>query len=166
VLAIHDGMWRFYMIYQDKQATCQAYLEKFQNCVDVLDHCGGLIGHIPGLVNSMLEESNIDPNTATKEQIDVALEATQDEYLAVAFLLGSDRNRYGKLNGNLENGYMQGQDRYPKTLTSAYSLLTNWKQDARNIMRFLGPCHSPTPMAMKMRNMPSIQMGKNQRKIG
>jgi hypothetical protein len=28
----------------------------------------------------------------------------------------------------------------PKTLTSAYSLLTNWKQeDARNIIRFLGP---------------------------
>jgi hypothetical protein len=107
--------------------TCQAYLEKFQNCVHVLEHCGGTIGHVPGLVNAMLESNGIDANTATKEHIADARKATQEEYLAIAFLLGSDCNRYGKLVKNLEKDYTQGQDRYPKTLTSAYSLLTNWK---------------------------------------
>jgi hypothetical protein len=138
-LAIHEGMKRFYSIYQDKHATCQSYLEKFQNCVDVLDHCGGSIGHIPGLVNATLMDNNIDFLTASKEEMADAVKASQDKYLAVAFILGSDRNRYGKLIENLENDYTQGQNRYPTTLTSAYGLLTNWKQEARNNMRFLGP---------------------------
>jgi hypothetical protein len=34
--------------------TCQAYLEKFQNAVDVLEHCGGLIGQLPGLDSMVL----------------------------------------------------------------------------------------------------------------
>jgi hypothetical protein len=127
------------MIYQDKQATCQAYLEKFQNCVDVLEHFGGTIGHVPGLVKGVLELDCINADSATPEEIPDATKATQEEYLTMAFLLGSNHNQYGKLIKNLENHYAQGQDRYPKTLMSAYSLLTNWKQDAHNIMRFLGP---------------------------
>jgi hypothetical protein len=30
---------------------------------------------------------------------------------------------------DLENGFLQGQDRYPKTVTAAFTLLTNWKQN-------------------------------------
>jgi hypothetical protein len=138
-LAIHDGMRRFYLIHQDKHTTCQSYLEKFQNCVDVLDHCGGSLGHLPALASALLESNGIAPDNATAEQAAEAIKNTQDQYLAIAFLLGSDRARYGKLIENLENDHTQGQDRYPKTLTSAYSLLTNWKQDATNHMRFLGP---------------------------
>jgi hypothetical protein len=134
-LAIHDGMKRFYMIHQEKTSTCQAYLEKFQNCVDVLEHCSGTVGHIPGLVDTYLQDGNaVDSDNPTKGEIADAIQATQEQYLAVAFPLGSNRNRFGKLIENLENDHTQGQDCYPKTLTAAYSLLTNWKQDARNIM--------------------------------
>jgi hypothetical protein len=58
-LAIHDGMRQFYMIYQDKQAACQAYLEKFQNCVDVLDHCGGSIRIYPDLLIQCLKRTTL-----------------------------------------------------------------------------------------------------------
>jgi hypothetical protein len=120
-LAIHEGMRQFYLIYQEKYASCQIYLEKFQNCVDVLDHCGASIGQIPGLVNSLLVENGVDPLTATIKQSAIAFKATQDQYLAVAFLLRADKSRYGKLVENLENDHTQGQDRYPKSLTAAYS---------------------------------------------
>jgi hypothetical protein len=53
----------------------------------------------------------------------------QERYLAVAFVLGSDRNRFGKLIEHLENSYLQGQNLYPRTVTAAYHLLTNWKQE-------------------------------------
>jgi hypothetical protein len=33
------------------------------------------------------------------------------------------------------NNYLKGVDEYPKTLTAAYSLLTNWKQDTRSLAR-------------------------------
>ena len=51
---------------------------------------------------------------------------------ATAFLLGSDRTRYGKLIEDLENDYLQGSNNYPKTVIAAYNLLTNWKQDIRH----------------------------------
>jgi hypothetical protein len=131
-------MRQFYNIYQDKHATCQSYLEKFQNCVDVLDHCLWWIHWVytrTGERNSRRKQFLM----ATKEQMADAMKASQDKYLAVAFLLGSDQNRYRKLIKNLENDYTQGQNCCPKTLTTAYSLLTNWKQDAHNNLQFLGP---------------------------
>jgi hypothetical protein len=137
-LAIYDGMRRFYMIYQEKHTSCQVYLEKFQNCVDVLEHCGGSVGHVAGLVNLTLADRDIDPNLATRAELTEAIKTTEDQYLATAFLAGADRSRYGKLIENLENDFTQGQDRYPKTLTAAYSLLTNWKQA---VHKSLGPAN-------------------------
>jgi len=48
------------------------------------------------------------------------------------------RDRYGKLVEDLENDHIQGSDKYPKTLTDAYSLLVHWKQSPKNLMRALG----------------------------
>ncbi len=58
--------------------------------------------------------------------------------MAVAFLLGADCARYGRLIEILENDYLQGQNKYPRTVTTAYNLLSNWKQDPCNSMRVLG----------------------------
>jgi hypothetical protein len=48
--ALHEGKRRFYLLSQDKHSPCQVYLERFQNCVNVIEHCGGFIGQEPGLV--------------------------------------------------------------------------------------------------------------------
>jgi hypothetical protein len=95
-LAIHDSMRHFYMIYQDKQAMCEAYLEKFQNCIDILEHCGGTVGQATGLLNMILEENCIDPKTAKLNEIAHDMKSLQEQYLAVAFPLGSDQNWYEK----------------------------------------------------------------------
>jgi hypothetical protein len=153
------------MIYQEKDSACQAYLEKFQNCVDVLDHCGGSIGHVPGLVKSMLEEVGIRYEDATQEELDDANKEIQEQYFVVSFLLSSDRHRYGRLIENLENNYTQGQDRYPKTLTAAYSLLTNWKQYASSVHQTT-EYHSPTPMVMTTTNKLMSLVGANQERNG
>ena len=39
---------------------------------------------------------------------------------------------------DLENDYLQGNDNFPKSLTAAYNLLANWKQDPRHIARING----------------------------
>jgi hypothetical protein len=145
--ALHEGKRRFYLLSQDKHSTCQVYLERFQNGVDVIEHCGGSIGQEPGLVQKVLQDRGKSSNTATADETREAQNAAQQQYLAVAFLLGSDRNRYGKLLEDLENDYTQGQDNYPKTVTAAYSLLTNWKQNPRNVMRILGPSNDGVSFA-------------------
>ena len=38
----------------------------------------------------------------------------------------------------MENDYLQGRNKYPTPVTSAYHLITNWKQDPRKIMQSLG----------------------------
>jgi hypothetical protein len=68
-LALYENKWRFYMIYQDHTMTCQAYMERFQNTVDVLNHCGAAAGNMPGLVNMILKEQSVDPDKASKQEI-------------------------------------------------------------------------------------------------
>ncbi len=103
----------------------------------MIKHCGGSIGQEPGLVRKVLEDKGLIAEAATQEQIQEAQVTAQEVYLAAAFILGSDRNRYGKLLEDLENDYTLGQDNFPKTVTAAYSRLTNWKQNPRNIMRVI-----------------------------
>jgi hypothetical protein len=113
--------------------TTQAYLEVFQNTVDVIEHSGGSIGNHPCIEGAIAEKKNIaDPNA---EQTAELKKEAQEEYLAAAFLLNSDQARYASLLQNLENDPLQGQDNHPKTITAAYNVLTNWKQDPRNITR-------------------------------
>jgi hypothetical protein len=95
-MARHEAMRRFYFIYQDKYLTCAAYLKKFQNSIEVLEHCGGIIRDTPGLINMMLVNKDIDPVTATKaHQMAATRKMTHDTYVAVAFIPGANRHRYG-----------------------------------------------------------------------
>jgi hypothetical protein len=88
-------------------------------------------------VNDILVADGIDPDTATQDQIAVAIVVVQEQCLASLFLQGADRGRFGKLIEDLENAYTQGTDNYPKTVKAAYSLLTNWKDKSNN--RNTGP---------------------------
>ena len=54
--------------------------------------------------------------------------------MAVAFLLNADRARYASYLQQVENDYLQGQDKYPKTVEEAHNVLTNWKQEPRGMM--------------------------------
>jgi hypothetical protein len=67
------------------------YLEQFQNVVDVIKHSGGSVGEMAGIKNNVMikkGETTVSP--------EIKKEA-QEQYLAVAFMLGSDRSRYGRL---------------------------------------------------------------------
>ena len=134
--ALHEAKRRFYTLIQTRNMTTQAYLELFQNTVDVIEHTGGSIGIEPGIIKAYNRTSGNpeDKPLTTAEQV-----ITQGIYLGTAFILGADRARYGKLVENLENDFLQGRDGYPVTLTGAYNLLTNWKQDPRNNLRTVGP---------------------------
>lgn len=50
--------------------------------------------------------------------------------MATVFIL---TGRFGKLFDTLNNEYLYGNNNYPLTLTTAYNLLTNWKQDTKPI---------------------------------
>ena len=109
--------------------TVPAYLEMFQKTVDVIGHIGGIIGIEPGMEKAYNVKLDCDEDTKLTPEEELIV---QDQYLVSAFILSSDRSRYEELIGNLENDYLQLLDHYPTTLTAAYNLLTNWKQDPKN----------------------------------
>ena len=49
--------------------------------------------------------------------------AGRGKYLATAFLLSSERHRYGELTLSLKNDYAKQQRNYPKKLTDMYGLM-------------------------------------------
>jgi hypothetical protein len=129
--ALHESKRRFYVHSQGRHTSTQLYLGQFQNIADVIEHSGGGIGVEPVIESIVAEERNITLDAMTT----VNKKDAKQHYLAVAFLLGSNRKRHGKFIESLENDYSQGVINYPKTVTAAYNLLTNWKHDPRNLVR-------------------------------
>jgi hypothetical protein len=133
--ALYESKQRFFLNHQDRNMSVANYREKFMNLIEVLEHSGGSI-HEEALVEEAL--GNVTASAATPEQLKDAMKKAREEFMACAFLLGADRNRYGKLVEDLENSYIQKHDIYPKTLNDAYNLLLHWKHDARNQIRATG----------------------------
>ena len=154
--ALFEAKRRFYTFAQDRSMSCAQYLETFRNNVEVIEHAGGEIGMDRAVWESILRQDNRQieavteaqteaatadnpaPTQATADQIQAAKALGQQQFLACAFLLGANRKTYGKLVEDIENDYTQKVDKYPKSLINAYTLLTNWKMNPRNLIQALG----------------------------
>jgi len=77
-----------------------------------------------------LKANGIDHTSATAKQIDASM--------AMGFILGSNRVRFGKLIKDLENQHTQGIKSVPQILTEAFVLLNNWKNNTKNQKIILG----------------------------
>ena len=52
--------------------------------------------------------------------------------MVMAFISGANSIKYGRLIEELENSYLKGnENEYPKTVTDAYNLLLNYKNDPK-----------------------------------
>ena len=87
--------------------TCQAYLEKFKNNVEAIEHCGGDLGNDSGLIDAMFATASapVTRATATPTVLRAAEKYAKEQYLACTFILGTDRKRYGRLLENLESDF-------------------------------------------------------------
>jgi hypothetical protein len=124
-LALHEAKYRFYLFLQDRQAMCQQYHKTFKNNIDVIEYCGGVVSNDTGLVDNKLASSGLTRARATPGELEATQDAAREWVLACAFLVGSNRARYGKLLKDLENDHTQGTDNYPATLQQTYTLLVH-----------------------------------------
>ena len=132
--SIHEAMKRYYNCSQGRFATTQAYMEHFQNVLEVVTTSGGSVAGHKGVEDEIIAAlpGEVTRATITPEQLKKIQEDTVTRSTAIAFLLGCDRSRYGKLVEDLENDFLQGRNNYPTTVVAAYNLLTNWKQENRS----------------------------------
>ena len=129
--AVHEALKRYYNCAQGKFSTTQAYMDHFQNTLDVVLHCKATVSEHPGIEDLVIAERKTTRETISEEELAEIKAEVFARSTAIAFLLGCDRARYGKLLDDLENDFLQGNNHYPATVVAAYNLVTNWKQENR-----------------------------------
>ena len=136
--ALRNAHRRFNTFEQSRTATPNEYLDSFMNCVDVIIYSGGEIGLDPEMIKLAEADIGVKYSEGTDDQKTKIHAAAKERYLATCFFLGADKHRYGRLIENTENNFIQNVNQYPKTISAAHSLLLNYKQDPRNLIKMVG----------------------------
>jgi len=131
--ALRNAHWHFNAFEQSHTATPNKYLDSFDNCVDVIIYSGGEIGLDPDMIKLAEADIGVKYTEGTDDQKFKIHAAAKELYLATCFFLGADKHQYGRLIKNTEN-----MNQYPKTISAAHSLLLNYKQDPRYLIKMVG----------------------------
>jgi hypothetical protein len=105
------------------------YSEKFKDSVATAERLGSDIGlHDSCIITSILNHIAVNPDVPTAVERTTARNTAKDEYMAIYFLMNSNKRRYGGLIRDIENEYTRGSNTsYPDTLTGAYDYLVNYR---------------------------------------
>ena len=130
--ALVDACDRFHRFFQGREMTNPQYLARFKSLVSVIEQYDGTVGVHKGMMKAELEKAtggkpyDSTPGTYTTLQLAAAEAHAQDKFLAVKFITGADKFRYGDLQTDLKNDFSKGVTSYPDSLTAAYTRLTTW----------------------------------------
>jgi hypothetical protein len=112
-VALIDAKKQLYRCRQGEFQSTENYLECFQGCVEVVEHCKGTVGEH----YSYVPATNPDGvELSVEERTKIARERS----MAVAFIHGADRTRFRRLLDNLQH------ENQPTDLKSAYEMLLNY----------------------------------------
>jgi hypothetical protein len=142
--SLHKMMRDFYSLLQGQHRSNQEYYDEFNSLVKTAQESGASIGVHPGGINEVLSKSVIDPDNPTHIERSTAIKTAGERYLAVAFLLGSNKTRYGLLVEEIGNDFLRNKGSssaygtYPTSVAEAYDYLCKYKKDPKNIARLLG----------------------------
>lgn len=119
-ISMLDATASFLNCRQQQGQSADNYLEAMKSRIDTIEYHGGTLVLNPGLAPEIRDDGT---RYSDAERMKIA----RDCMLAAALIRGSDPSRYGTLVTDLANQYSKGKDEYPKDLTSAYSLLVNYR---------------------------------------
>ena len=111
-LSINLAKRQFVLLSQGRN-TVGGYYEQFKNQTDILDHIGAGIGDEDAIIKQVLRSQGINIDDATEAQEEAAEVQGIEWYIALAFLMGSNRSRFGRLLEKLENDFTAGHDNFP-----------------------------------------------------
>ena len=76
------------------------------NLREVVSHCGGFIRNHPFLIDKLLKAADpADPGNPTEEETAASKTATEEAYMATAFLSVLNQSRYIVLLNELHNAF-------------------------------------------------------------
>jgi len=96
---------------QEKNSCHKGFHDRFNNCVDVVENCGGtLVDYNEG--ENELTTLSLTFRTATDEEITQAKQTAKDKLLGVSYLMCVDRTKFVKLLEDVKNTYLTGLDQF------------------------------------------------------
>jgi hypothetical protein len=134
--SLFEAYKKFFNQVQGRTTTVKEHLTNFNNRVDVIESIGGSFSLDPGMLRYVLngkKEEDLD-----EEALAIAHQEVRDRTLASAFMMTSDRGRFGKFIEGIENDYNEGHNRWPATVADAYHRLTYYSNNPRLGQREVG----------------------------
>jgi hypothetical protein len=92
---------------QDNEPLAE-YYKRFPSCVDVTEWQWGTLVPTAAATNETNEKTS------------------RDKFITCVFLAGVDTKKYGRLKTELNNAYVAGQNKYPKMVESAVTMLSHY----------------------------------------
>ena len=126
---MHSAMTSFMLLKQHDNEANDVYLTCFKSMVQTLKIAGGEHGLVSKV---MLKKEVVD---ATDDEI----YNEREKFLAVCFILRSNKTRYAKLLDDLKRSANLGRDEYPESLTEAFNLLVRESGEYNGVRRAYNP---------------------------
>ena len=138
---LHKHLAFFYNYQQKEKDDIHKYFELFKIMADGIQNFGGNLGKHDLFIRRVMEHNNMVKDGATQQEFyttyaalsadekEAVLSAAESRGLAIAFLMGGNPQQYGQLILGLQNQFLMKNDQFPKTLTEAYNLMSNYLVD-------------------------------------
>eukprot|EP00536_Pseudo-nitzschia_multiseries_P018986 jgi/Psemu1/58357/gm1.58357_g len=106
------------------------YYHKFEMLVKVTEHQGNEyypVNIIKEIINESKTLKAINPKEIPAKQQQEIRAKARERYLATVFMMNSNDRKYGIYKDNVANEYLQGYDKYLKTVLDAKTILDQYK---------------------------------------
>jgi len=130
---VPGSIWKAYTsVFNQRQREDQDpqdHLERFNDLIEVLKNYGVSIGEDEALIQhdeiftSLSEAQQEEP-----ENIQAAKERAKQQFLGYGLLISADKKRYGDLITHLDNSFVLGDDKYPRSVNEAYNQLMHYNK--------------------------------------
>jgi len=146
---------RYLTSYKQKEhQTLSRYNDVFNTMVGGFERFGGSFVQ-PYFVERVLEEEN-PGKMLTDDNIPlnaIYRSKARGRYLAMEFLIGGRTESFEDLITDQNNDFLKGHDYFPKDLTEAFNLMSNW-----SLRKGLG---APRNVRISQRNRPNVDFLQN-----
>ncbi|CAJ1950718.1 unnamed protein product [Cylindrotheca closterium] len=123
----YQAQQRFYSCIQGSKMTNAEYYSRFMHHVNVVKYCKGALGASIAALEDACREAKVNSTLDEMKKLEAKV---MEREMAMAFLMGADKKRYGNLIAQATNARLlhNGASTFPTTMAGALELLNNGQQ--------------------------------------
>ena len=120
ITSIYKSIKTLMNIRQDDKEAMVDFIKRFRNAKDIMEAQHGILP----LTKYIQTDSHYDEDD--REVCEELSKEAYEKFIAYAYIQAASQNRAGKLEEDLANSYVLGQNSYPNELSEAISVVINY----------------------------------------